>query len=302
MATVAIVSDCHTNSTTALFPPQWSDDDGGGHTQNLIQHWLWDCWLDYWRAVEAMRDGDLFVVINGDMVDGNHHGTPQIVTTNMSDQAGIAIEVLKPVLDLKPEFTFFVRGTEAHVGSAAQDENMVAKLYSQFANVERQPETGSFSWWYLPLEVQGIKFDIAHHGRGGFRPWTASNAANILAAELVFDYFGDTWIPDIAIRSHVHYKSDTYDNFPIRLLYTPPWQQSTAFGHRVKPGKRSLIAGGYIFQCNNGTYSGPVKKIYEPPRDRVWRQDATTNGERLINGVGARVKRWRKWARWGAYK
>lgn len=293
MTSVVIISDLHINSKLALFPPSFVDDSGMVITQNKIQQWLWDSWLDFWQYVASLRNGKLIVILSGDIFEGDHHNTSQIVSHNMADQDKMLEEVVKPILDQKPDYSFFVRGTQVHAGEAGQFEEMAARWFSNQTKVEQEPETGNYSWWWLPLETDGVKFDIAHHGRGGMRPWTANNAANILAAELVFDYCGAAWTPDIAVRSHVHYKSDTGDNFPIRVIYTPSWQQSTAHGHKIKPGLRKLQAGGIIVNCDNGQYE-VHKKTYCPPLQEVWREPNGSDTRGIVSGIAENIKRiWR---------
>ncbi len=249
---VAVVSDLHTNSTVGLCPPSVNLDDGGTYRASDAQQWIWRNWLDYWQTVKNLKKRTrLIVVLNGDIIDGDHHDTPQIISRNMSDQHRICIKALEPIFALKPHKIFVIRGTEAHVGKSGQNEERIAADIG----AEVDPITDTASWWWLPLDVERVRFDIAHHGRMGGRPWTRANAVQATAAELTMRYAerGDK-LPDLAIRSHLHQHADSYDNYPIRVLQTASWQLSTAFGHRIAPGAM-LPVGGLIFDCRNGEYT-----------------------------------------------
>jgi hypothetical protein len=260
---LVVVSDLHSNSTLGLCPTSVVLDEGGTYEPGLHQKWLWFHWVKFWERVKAARKRGyrLIVVLNGDIMDGDHHGTAQLISRNMATQHRIVVENLQPIFDLKPTKIFVVRGTEAHTGKSGQYEEMIASDIQ----AEQDEETGSYSWWWLPIEVEGVQFDIAHHGRAGYRPWTRANATQMLAAELTMRYAQEgSDLPDVAIRSHTHQPADSYDNYPLRLLQTPAWQASTAFGQRLQPGSL-LPCGGYIFKCRDGEYE-LEKLIFRPKR------------------------------------
>src|SRR5436305_14702313 len=119
---MAITSDHHAGSTIGLCPPRLLLDDGGEYLASKSQLWLWECWTAYWQQVEETRRANkakLYAVFNGDLVDGNHHGTTQILSGNQNAQAAAVDAYLKIPLALKPNKLFFVRGTEAHAGPSA---------------------------------------------------------------------------------------------------------------------------------------------------------------------------------------
>src|SRR5690554_3562020 len=87
---VVCVSDLHCGSTVAVCPPTLHLDDGGEYHASDAQRWLWQLWREFWERVERERDrddADLYVVYNGDLVDGDHHNTPQIMSRNPVAQA-----------------------------------------------------------------------------------------------------------------------------------------------------------------------------------------------------------------------
>ena len=126
---VAVVSDLHSNSTIGLCPYSFNLDDGGTYKASKAQRWLWRNWQDYWKRIANLsQDTGLPVVavVNGDITDGDHHGSPQLITRNDADQLRLGIAVLEPVLNTARR-VFVVRGTEAHVGKSASLEEMIAQ-------------------------------------------------------------------------------------------------------------------------------------------------------------------------------
>jgi hypothetical protein len=268
---LALVSDLHTNSTIALCPPYVELDDGGGYRYSAAQRWLWANWKDYWERVKTARAGKrLYIIVNGDAADGDHHDTPQIITRNPATQRKIAETVLKVGTDLMQEGDrlFFVRGTESHVGKSGWLEEELG----EDLKAERDTDTGAASSWHLLMEVEGVAVDIAHHGKLGGRSWTRPNAVNALAAETIMQYAerGER-PPQLVIRSHRHKTADSYDNYPItRAIQTPAWQLMTAFSHKVATGSLADI-GGIIVTCERGEYS-VQKAFYKPARPKPWRE------------------------------
>jgi hypothetical protein len=271
---LAITSDQHCGSTVALCPPRIALDDGGAYEASPAQRWLWANWLDYWAKVDAQRTAlgaDLYVLFNGDMTDGDHHGTTQILSGNSTAQAAVVDACMKIPLGLKPDRLFFVRGTEVHVGKSGAFEERIAKgLKKDGWKVEGDPVTGTASHWHLVMDVQGVRIDLAHHGRVGTRPWTKPNVTANLAAEIFYSHAAaGIPHPHLAIRSHMHQWVDTHDQHPTRVVQLAAWQLATAFIHRIAPGKLADI-GGVIATVSEGVLS--VEKVmYRPDPTPTWR-------------------------------
>lgn len=278
---IAIVSDTHCGSTVALCPPSIALDDGGAYQASRPQLWLWESWLAFWNRVAELRrvyGADLFTVFNGDVTDGDHHGTTQILSGNPTAQAAVVNAVMEVVLDQRPTQMFFVRGTEAHVGkSAAFEERIALGLQKDGRPVCGDPVTGTASWWHLRMEVQGVRLDFAHHGRYGQRPWTRGNVVLNYAAEIFYDHAaedayradGETSYPHLAFRSHQHRYFDTAGAHPTRLIQTPAWQLATAYIHRINPGAIAHV-GGIIVTIDDGRATvEPI--LFRPLKGEPWR-------------------------------
>lgn len=268
---LAVVSDIHAGSTVALCPPDGPKlDDGGVYQPSKAQLWLWDCWLDFWNAVAVRRKkekADLYCLYNGDIYDGDHHGTSQTVSRNPEAQAYIATEAFKIPQKLQPLRQFVVRGTEAHAGEAGSSEEGFAKGIG----AERDTTTRTWSWWRLRLELNGVLFDVQHHGRMGQRPWTEGNVVNLLAAQIWHEHARvGLRHPDIAIRSHYHRHGDSGDAHPTRAIQTPAWQLKTAYAHRVAAESLAHV-GGLFFTIMPDKQYDLTKKLYRGALPEIWR-------------------------------
>jgi hypothetical protein len=269
-AVVAIAGDLHINSTVGLCPPTVALDDGGTFHASKAQRWIWRCWLDYWERV-GKSDSPIYVVLNGDLVEGLHHRTTQLVTHNEETQLAMALQVLEPVARLA-DYLFIVRGTEAHTGPSAQWEEHLADDLSAV----RDTVGLTASWWHLPLEVEGVTFDICHHPQtGSQRPWTLDQAAARQAA-ITWDEYQEMGQkpPDVVIRSHRHvfgrgYRDDTLS------VFCPSWQITTAFGRRLGTGRRVQPIGGLVFQCQDGRYTWSDQR-YRPIPRKPWTSPKTS--------------------------
>lgn len=277
---LAITSDWHAGSTVALCPPSIVLDDGGTYQCSTPQAWLWQNWTDYWAAAKAKRDAlgaELWLIGNGDATDGNHHGTTQILSGNAAAQAAVVDALLKVPLALKPDRIVLIRGTEAHVGPSASNEERIARgLRKDGWPVIVDEVSGASSHWHFRTEIQGVRLDFAHHGRVGTRPWTKPNVTANLAAEIFFDHAAEDFkrnrmptAPHLAVRSHMHQFVDTHDQHPVRVIQTPAWQLATAFIHRIAPGKVADV-GGLLVTIQDGVMDvEPI--IYRPEQTPVWR-------------------------------
>lgn len=271
---IAITSDQHCGSTVALCPPKIQLDDGGEYSASKAQLWLWQNWTDFWKRVEMVRDREkakLYQVYNGDITDGNHHGTTQILSGNSSVQGMVVNACMKAPLDLKPDKMWFIRGTEAHVGKSAEGEEKIADGLRRNKNpVVADEDTGTASHWHAKMEIQGVRFDFAHHGRIGQRPWTKPNVTANLAAEIFYEHCArEEPHPHIAVRSHFHTHIDTTSMHPVRVIQTPAWQLHTAFAHKVVTEKIADI-GGVIIVVRDGKVSvEPI--LYRAKGPTTWK-------------------------------
>jgi len=128
-------------------------------------------------------------------------------------------------------------------------------------------EAGTASWWHLKQNIQGITSDICHHAATyGYRPWTRQSAAARQAMIIRNDYFdAGERPPDRAVRAHGHYFADSGVAIAPRTYYLPPWQLTTAYGHRRGAGCRIEPVGGLITVFRDGHWKTLIRR---------WKQSA----------------------------
>lgn len=268
---LAVTSDLHAGSSVALCCPEpVLLDDGLTVNPSKAQGWLWQNWCDYWARVEQAkkRADQLVVMVTGDAVEGDHHGSLQCMSKDSSVQLWILKKCFAPVLALKPDKAIVIRGTEAHVGRNAGSEEAFARwLRDEKVSVAKGPE-GMYSWWNFDGEIAGCHISAAHHGRMGQRPWTRSGVVGNLAAQIVMERAnrGDP-IPDLAFRGHLHTYHDTHDAFRTRLIQMPAWQLHTAYAHKVVPEVLADV-GGLIVTLETGRPPLVEPVLYRPKRPK----------------------------------
>ena len=249
-----VVSDIHANSTVALCPPSVQLEDGGTYTPNKLQLYLWDKWVDF---VDRVPKGSL-VVVNGDLIHGaNAMKDTQIISSNKAVMRDIAYKCIEPLAKKAGEI-YFVRGTEWHESTGAQDLETVAR---GFRNTVVN-DSGQYSSWELWIELYGKVFHFTHHVGMG----VGSLAKEMQDAVSSFVLNGQT-LPDVMIRSHKHLTS-SYTDGRRHIFVTPAWQAKTAFLVKIKPMMTSDI-GGIIY---NGSKSGEITWqtiLYSLPKPNV---------------------------------
>ena len=270
---IAIISDVHAGGTTALCPDVVRFDDGGEYHASKAQRWLWQCYQDYWRQIAVKRerlDAELYVVVNGDLVDGDHHHTSQIISRNPNSQALVWTECAAEFLALKPDRIAIIRGTGAPAGNSACSEERIADGLSRDKRpIIRDPETNAASWWHWRPEIQRVRLDFTHHGRMGRLPRTRGSNLVLYAWDIADEHVGAGHpIPHLAIRAHNHKRGDTGNAAPVRVVATGAWQLGTEYVKKVAADSLADIGGCYVV-IENGEYE--VKPVTYQPERTLWR-------------------------------
>ncbi len=252
---IVVVSDLHCGCRYGLCPPKVRIDDGSKHKSSPEQkdvwsHWKWFCneWIP-----RVTRGEPYAIVLNGDLIDGDHHRNNTHVTNNLADQKKIAVKSLEPLLSYdNAKRLFVVRGTDAHSGPGGQDEEDLA----QFIGAQKN-SAGQSARYELRADIGRARVDIQHHISSP-SPTTLKRLYDTACAEAAM--FGHR-APDVCVRSHVHrfckYETAAMDRHVGLCLTTPGWQLKTPFTFRLM---RAQIAtpqiGGVLIVCGD-------EEIYE---------------------------------------
>lgn len=264
---IVCISDQHVGGTTALCPEKFTvhtgrKDETQQASYNKIQEWLYTAWVDFWRYAATLagiagreRHKRLIVFNLGDVIDGKHHNSPQVMD-ELKDQVEAACNLLRPVVNLADR-VYLTYGTGAHNSGCGA------------AEIEIGNELGIRHDWEFALEVDGTTHDLAHHGRAGRRDWTTAAAS--IAAEVALDYVSRNLKPPRYIwRGHAHQLDDSGFKLPYtRAIVLPSWQLRTEFGHRVAANRRRSDIGGVILDTEDpdnpifsrARYTAPAQKI-----------------------------------------
>lgn len=266
---VILIADNHINSKTGLCPPSIKDDDGDLYQQNLIQKWLWYTWNKCLKDIKDLtKNYYKTVIFDGDVIDLDaKNRTNQVISRNPATIMDIAQPVLDPIIEFADR-TFFVRGTEAHVGKSGWVEELLAQRYT----AEMNKEFGQYSWWHLRAMFSGVKFDIAHHNSLGSMPYTYPNNMNKLVQTTRLNYADwDEKPPDVIVRAHMHRFVDTGFTFSTRGVSLPCWQFQNAYLYRIRKENDMPHIGACIFICNNGEKE-LIPLLYKPKRSPTWKR------------------------------
>jgi hypothetical protein len=258
------LADLHCGSITGIMTRgQWQG--AAYHDPNGVQKIIRKQFDEGIESVRALRKGArLIVCLVGDMIDGNHHQTVELITPDPEEQSRIAIAVLDEALKrLKfggQDKLYCISGTECHTG---QYEEAIARDLSavpyRSGTTENYYEDGRYTWPRLLLTVYGTRHDIAHHGgKVGKRPWTRPNQLRSTLTGIYFDALDHgTPLPRYWIRANEHqYLSDDYIGLrgTVTGIVLPALQLRTRYAHTVAgDNSMSTIGMAWTVCDENGT-------------------------------------------------
>lgn len=249
---LVIVSDLHCGCRVGLCPPAVKLDEGGEYKPGPVQRQLWKWWAEFWDewVPKACRKEPFAVLINGDTMDGAHHGSKTQISQNFADQENIAAAVLSPIVDKCEGRLYMVRGTEAHGGQSGENEERLARRIGAH---EVGGQCTQYEYW---LRVGHALVHASHHiGTTG----RAAYETSALMAELMEMFVeAGKWReepPDIVVRSHRHrhikVEVPTANTYGI-VFTTPGWQGRTPFAYKIPGGRTQRPQfGGALIRCGD---------------------------------------------------
>lgn len=271
IAAIALCSDTHAGGTTALMPPAYTTTEGQTIQANRVQSYLWDCWLDWCAQVKALRAAGAYVygVHVGDVTEGNHHDTVQILTVDEHDHVSVGVEVMQQFVQHCSLFAQ-VRGTETHVGASSRLETQVVKHFASY-KIDR-PDNDPQGWTHQVLRraIAGVNLNAAHHiGGGTMRRITSIEGAVKMHLERCGEYSEPP--ADYLVRAHKHRKADTGFAYRTRGMVLPAWQFPTSYVHRVSPDDVPMIGGVIVHIYADGTHEARLVEYPFIREDRIYK-------------------------------
>lgn len=258
------IDSLHVGHKTGLYYDSPSYD----HKASKSQRWLWSCWELLWDKVEALKKEHkayLHVSVLGEAADIDYRNrSGQFWTKNYLLAMKNAIDVLERPANLADTIHFF-RGTEAHVGDEGTIDELVA---DNFDNTVPTAE-GRPAHAHTTYELNGVLFDVAHHGVGKSKFGRNNLANNARDKYVITRASHHERIADIIARGHNHWQgSSDQDTWPL-WVQTPPFQLPYEFIYRIDPYVEMPDIGAAIYICKDGKVEYEGMK-YEYERTPAW--------------------------------
>lgn len=265
--TVVVLSDTHCGSQWGLCPKGMEKDDGSYYPDNKVRRWIWNKWTDAtekWLP-KYLGDDPWALVLNGDLVEGCHHRTVEILSPEPAEHSRIAVRALSPMAE-RADRLYVVRGTEVHV--RGMENNIAAQL-----GAELDPDTSMPVFESLWLGVHGCLCHFQHHISASMREHTGGSQPHIqLAMERAEAGRHGHPIPQVIVRSHRHKFHAGFDSGGC-VVVTPPWQVATRFARKVTNSQITPL--GLVVLDWRGKAKGDCPhvepRIYTPRPDPVMR-------------------------------
>jgi hypothetical protein len=257
------VGDLHCGSVVGLCPPEVTLDEGQKYRHNLIQKWTWECWMDFCYSFvpSVVRKRQYAVVVNGDAIDGVHHGGHELVTTEESLHIAIAVECLKHLTENAAK-VFVVKGTPTHVKRTSESS------IGAMIGAEQDPDTGQFAAYHWLLNIRGCPVSFRHHMSTSTRASLYGTGLSVHLAEEQIQAvrYGQT-VPRVVVRSHRH-TPGLYRDDKAMAVSLPAWQGLTSFGHKVVPAAVNGVGGAALDWAGLGDGELPayIPQVYRPAR------------------------------------
>ena len=229
---LVLASDLHVGGSSGLLPPGFLSFEGNEIKQNPYQKWLWEKWGDCWEWSRKIIGKDKwYCAINGDIIDGNHHMTREIISPDVADHIAASVKVLSDVLQ-DSEGVYVTEGTNVHVNNS--EHGIAMSLKYQGVKVI-SPNKNKVAWPEMDIVIHGCRCAIDHHVSTSTKPSTESSTYSQTLSTVQDRYVRAGWkVPKFLVRSHRHqfgYFSDGYRS----MVILPPWQGATRFTRRVVP-------------------------------------------------------------------
>ena len=257
-----IISDLHTGSNHALFlaKPWQGEKTATIHPRSeqvrIRKHFeLYGAEIKAARKNRAVR-----LILDGDLIDGDHHHSGDVFTNDPMEMADINITLMAELQQRidwqRGDELYIVKGTEIHTRDF---ENYIGRELNAQMNGE------SYAFDFLELDTNGVISWFVHHGPGAGEGANEGNTMRNWLKNIYYNALKDgTKIPDVVYTGHVH--NPTYSPFGYRRgmcfknmhgIILPSWQMKTRYAWMKAPVSRNKIGGVYHEIKADGTICIP---------------------------------------------
>lgn len=261
---VLVVSDLHCGSSHALCPPSFETVEGQKIGLNLAQTWLWSQWLSLIKWVRTQNRNNEPIdtlILNGDLIEGIHHRTTEVISNDPADHINCAHHALQPLTELIPT-VYVIRGTETHTGPSSE-HGLAHRLGAVRPRPHRNHPDGAFD--RLDLVLAGVPSRFIHHGVGTRREWTRGTSLNVdLASHRASSLDAGSPVPRVLGLGHLHHYS-LYSSDVALAFRTPSWQFHTRHTMKVVPWAENTCGAVLLTYPGDGTLPIVTPWIRRPP-------------------------------------
>jgi hypothetical protein len=209
---------------------------------------------------QARKDKAIELIHDGDAIDGDHHNSGDVCTTNELEQADIHIELMNEFIQRigwqGGDRLWYVKGTPTHVRD--MEEYIAEQLNAQPAEEFRLHDK-------LVLNTHGTESWFYHHGVARGNGMSEGDPMRNVLKRIYIEALKDkTSIPDIVVTGHVH--DPTYSPYEYRRdwnfitmhgIILPSFQVKTEYAHMKVPISRNVIGGVYHTITARGEITKP---------------------------------------------
>lgn len=254
-------ADTHAGHKVGLCNPDavLLDDQANEVGVNLgaYQRYIWDLRTEFLAAAVSMAGrAEMVHLHNGDVTQGNKYPAG-LISTRIEDQIEIADWNMRPIYTLpRVRRGRFISGTEAHTFGEASAEIAVSKRLSlRYPKADIQPLAHTL------LEMDGVMFDVTHHGPGaGIRQWTRGNVArHYLRSRMWQDFKCGRRPADVYLRGHYHtFVWETLreqfggEMITSHLVVLPSWCGMTEYARQATKSEYEVVNGLVLFEVATG--------------------------------------------------
>jgi hypothetical protein len=240
---VVVVNDLHIWSTVGLWPAGFISVEGVPIGQNEFQKITWDCWLKLWgQTIPSLMRGDPFLlIVNGDVIEGKHHNSVELMSADPDDQWEAVMKAFEPCGHSAIAFT---EGTECHTRNF---EHIAAQKLGGI----KDPNTGRPAHAKLFLDIAGLRLIARHHMPTSSIPWGESRALKAeFDKETVSAAMNKETAPNVLLLAHRHVYGE-YRCANGLAICCPAWQGLTRHGRKVVPHAHGATPGAVVLDFAN---------------------------------------------------
>ena len=252
-----VLSDLHCGSDVGLLPPRVQFADGHiiGCGDNPLQGWMWDCFQNAQQRVAEIVGGDPFILtLGGDLIEGAHHRSDEVVAIKLVEHLHIAKQCMEPLVRLASK-TIVIRGTECHTHDWES-------LFARDLGISDRARD------FEQYTIGGCLVDARHHMPVTSRLHLESGGMGIVMANNRSNAVRCGHTPArIFLRGHRHVPG-SYSDGESMLVVTGGWQGLTRYGKKVVADSVSRPSVAILDwrNCDDGQLPALHHLVYNPPQ------------------------------------